>query len=192
MDQLGLPISLSLAKEMTHKTVLGGCCSLCAITLIVVILVAQISNVFFAFNYTQTETLSYLRLNDGHTPYNVSTDEVIPAISLGSLNFPNSSLVITDYMRFYAVKTSTVRKENGTYVYETISEPLLPCAQVYSPNEYPDTLTKQFMNSINPEVAASTEWFCLQPQTYGLLNDPWTMPESYNVALSVDFCDIVA
>jgi len=38
----------------------------------------------------------------------------------------------------------------------------------------------------------TTEWFCLPAQTYSLLNDPWTQPLAYNIALTVDYCNNVA
>ena len=51
-DQLGVPVSLNLNGNSTHKTFLGGCCSIFATILLLIILTSEVSSVFFKLNYS--------------------------------------------------------------------------------------------------------------------------------------------
>jgi len=53
-DQLGVPVTLNLNKKGAHQTFPGGCCSLIAIGFLLVILYAEIKNVFFDLQYSMT------------------------------------------------------------------------------------------------------------------------------------------
>ena len=107
-DQLGVPVALNLKKENVHKTCLGGCCSIFAIALLVLIFIAQIMQVFVNLNYNETTISTFLRENDGHGSENISTDDLIPAVQIVSLAYDNSTLTISDYVTpFVQVVTST-------------------------------------------------------------------------------------
>ena len=82
---MGVPISLSLEKQTTHQTILGGCCSIFAIGFLLFIFYSEIQQVFFQLNWDETNQISYMRQDDGHEAYVVSTDDVIPALQLYSL-----------------------------------------------------------------------------------------------------------
>ena len=79
-DQLGVPVTLNLNKQGSHQTFLGGCCSILAIILIMFVFVSTTLAVFVEFNYDIAEEVSYLRLSDGHEPFEISTESVVPAL----------------------------------------------------------------------------------------------------------------
>ena len=54
-DQLGVPVSLNLNGSSTHKTWLGGCCSIFAIILLMIVMYAEVTQVFLELNYSNTE-----------------------------------------------------------------------------------------------------------------------------------------
>lgn len=44
------------------------------------------------------------------------------------------------------------------------------------------------MNILNSDFYASTEWFCLEPQVFELLNDAYIHSSTNNIAINVDYC----
>ena len=62
--------------------------------------------VFVNFNYSLMGETTYLRLNDGHEPFKISTDDVIPAIQIYDFSRPNSTLTISDYVVFYQLNNA--------------------------------------------------------------------------------------
>ena len=92
IDQIGVPVTLNLNKKATHQTFAGGCCSLIAICLILAVLVSQVMQVFVNLNYSETVEISYLRYGDGHGPYEISTDDVIPAVQMYTFEYNNQTL----------------------------------------------------------------------------------------------------
>lgn len=86
-DQVGVPISLNLKGETEHKTAFGGLCSLLVIALLMIVMVGEVTQVFFELNFTKTETVSFMQTFDGHEAFSISTDSVIPAIYL-AINGP--------------------------------------------------------------------------------------------------------
>ena len=53
-DQLGVPVTLNLNKKGAHQTFPGGCCSLIAIGILLLLLYAEINLVFFELNYSMS------------------------------------------------------------------------------------------------------------------------------------------
>ena len=63
LDQLGVPVSLNLNGSRTHKTVLGGCCSIFAIILLLIVFYSEMTQVFFQLNYSGGETNEFVKYN---------------------------------------------------------------------------------------------------------------------------------
>ena len=51
-----------------------------AIGLILTVLVSELLQVFITLNYDEKVSLHYLRYGDDHNGYNISTDDMIPAV----------------------------------------------------------------------------------------------------------------
>lgn len=68
-DMIGVPIVLNMNSKSTHQTFLGGCCSICAMLLILIVFTAMMLEVFVNLNYDEKATISYLRYSDGHEPF---------------------------------------------------------------------------------------------------------------------------
>ena len=81
-DSTGVPISLNLNGESSHKTITGGLCSFCVTIVSLVIFFAQMQQVFFDLNFSKSESIEYLTFSDGHEPFQISTDDVIPALQM--------------------------------------------------------------------------------------------------------------
>ena len=96
-DQVGVPIALNMNSKSTHQTLLGGCCSICAVVLTLIVLSSTMMEVFVNLNIEQTVNMNYIRYNDGHDPYLVSTDMLVPAIQLINFTRPNTTTNIADY-----------------------------------------------------------------------------------------------
>ena len=105
-DQLGVPVSLSMNGSNMHQTWLGGCCSIISLGLIFFLFVSSMFQVFVNFNYSLMEETTYLRVNDGHEPFKISTEDVIPAIQIVNFSRSNSTLTISDYVVFYQLNNA--------------------------------------------------------------------------------------
>ena len=85
--------------------------------------------------------MTYLRLNDGHESFKISTDDVIPAIQIVKFLEPNTTLSISDYLVAYQLTTESEKNEDGMVSLKKQATPLLPCNEVYPVGEYPSALT---------------------------------------------------
>ena len=85
--------------------------------------------------------MTYLRLNDGHESFKISTDDVIPAIQIVKFLEPNTTLSISDYLVAYQLTTESEKNEDGMVNFKKQATPLLPCNEVYPVGEYPSALT---------------------------------------------------
>ncbi len=77
------------------------------------VFVSTTLSVFVEFNYDISEEISYLRLNDGHEPFEISTDSVVPAIQLISFSETNLTLSIADYVGVYATTLTKTKRPDG-------------------------------------------------------------------------------
>lgn len=97
-DQLGVPVSLNMNGSHLHQTFVGGCCSVIVIVMICSLFISSMLQVFVNFNYSLMAEDSYMRMNDGHGAFEISTDDVIPAIQILNMSRPNTTLTISDYV----------------------------------------------------------------------------------------------
>ena len=131
---------------------------------------------------------SYLRFGDDHLPYKIKSDEVIPAVQLYTLSYTNDTV---DLGRFYYVNMSVINKtlyDNGTWIYTASSAPAELCTELFPKDKYP-TVYSQFKNDNDPNLLASTEWFCFPEGDFEVFNDAVTQPEGITSGLAVYNCD---
>ncbi len=79
------------------------------------VFVSTTLSVFVEFNYDIAEEVSYLRLNDGHEPFEISTDSVVPALQLVSYQETNLTLSIADYVGVYSTTLTKTEKPDGSF-----------------------------------------------------------------------------
>ena len=118
-------------SEGTHKTILGGSCSICAVLLILIVFTSMMFQVFVDFNYNASSEVSYMTALDGHEPYSVSSEDLIPAIQILNFARSNKTLNIADYVAPLQVNWSKWINENGTWDYQEDFIELRLCKEVY-------------------------------------------------------------
>ena len=105
---------------------LGGCCSLIAIILIIAIFILQLADIFMDFNYDSSEEQSFIKYSENHEPLMISTDEVIPAIQLLSFEENNQTLDIANYVVATQSSLKSVKTAEGFDVTHNYTS-LKPC-----------------------------------------------------------------
>jgi hypothetical protein len=81
--------------------------------------------------------VEYMTYSDGHKPFQISTDDVIPAIQL--LNEIQSGVNLLEY--FVPVMTTSIKTfhlENQTYTYSVEYSNAELCTDVYPVSKYPE------------------------------------------------------
>ena len=98
-DQLGVPISLNLNQQSIYKTKLGGCCSLIAIVVLLIVFYINMIEVV----QQNTETSSYYSFvkEEDREAFTFASDEVIPAIQMLNMSRTEKTFNILDYLRPY-------------------------------------------------------------------------------------------
>ena len=66
-------------------------------------------------------------VGDGHDPYELNTDDFIPAIQLASMFYPNETLAIENYISPFSTLTSKIKNPDGTWNLSTTAQVVVPC-----------------------------------------------------------------
>ena len=127
---------------------------------------------------------TFQNAQEGSQPFEISTDEFIPAIQLASM-FGNT-LTITNYVYPYFLLTTKTKLDDGTFELTNEKRMAVPCRDIYTEEESP-TIYSLFHNNL-PSEYSSTEWFCMPAGSYKVWNDALVNVEASMPSLGVDYC----
>ena len=65
-DSFGIPVQLNFNKEATHNTFVGGCCTILAVIIMSLYIIAMLIQLIFTNNFSQQTWYDYLDADQLH------------------------------------------------------------------------------------------------------------------------------